>query len=299
MAQVQTERPALTADTLPVTRSISDRLPPMLFLAALFHGLVILGLTFDPGLRFSGSNSLTLDVVLLSETDQRILDPNSDAYLAAVSQSGRGNTELDVDTGKLPEGAQLELEPVELLGDFAPNEAIPEEMSQAIVATRADTGALQTTQEEAAEEPLEASAPELGMEQPEVLPENLSTDSRVTDNDTRELVFGVDTQESDLANYLARWKARVESRGTEYYNRQVGNLRVDGAPVIEVAIGSDGELIEVTVLSTSGDPRIDQAALSVLRHAAPYDGIPDHLKQRYDSLRFRYKFQFELLDPVP
>ncbi len=282
---------------LPARPAASDRLPPMLFLAALFHALLILGLTFDPGLVFRADSSLTMDVVVLNETNQRIELSDQDAYLAAVSQKGGGDTELEVDTGRLPEGAEIITEVQELLGDFAPDEVVPETLAEAVVTTAGDgPNTAEPAEKSTTEESSTPQSPEAGLDSIDVLPENMTGDSRITDKDPRELVFGVDTQESVLANYLARWKARIESRGTEYYNRQVSGLSVSGAPIIEVAIDANGDLQEVSVLRTSGDARIDQAALNVLRHAAPYDPIPGHLQKDYDTLRFRYKFQFELLN---
>lgn len=291
------QRPPLTADMLPGAPTPSDRLPPMLFLAALFHALLILGLTFDPGLAFKSDGSLTMDVVVLQQTDQSLETPSEDAYLAAVSQQGSGDTELDVDTGRLPAGTAIEAQVQELLGDFAPDEMLPGETETAVVTTEGDAAtAMELSEDADPETPSSAEAPEIGVNANDVLPENMTGDGRITDTNPRELVFGVDTQESVLANYLARWKARIEARGTDYYNRQVSGLSAAGAPIIEVAIDGDGNLKEVSLLRTSGDSRIDQAALNVLRHAAPYDPIPAHLRADYDQLRFRYKFQFELLN---
>lgn len=267
----------------------------MLFLAALFHALIILGITFDAGLTFRSSDSLTLDVVVLTETDQRIERPDDAAYLAAVSQRGKGNTELEVDPGRLPSGQMIIPEFTELLGDLAPDESLEDISDESLVAR--DGGARrQASESETADATQQSSAPELqpvGAGETLPVPENLRNESRISNNDSRELVFGVDTRETVLAQYLAIWKARVETEGTQYYNDQIRGITVRGAPVIEVAINADGTLAEIIVGRTSGDTRIDQAALNVLRKAAPYQPIPHNLRKDFDSLRFRYIFQFE------
>ena len=44
---------------------------------------------------------------------------------------------------------------------------------------------------------------------------------------------------------------------------------------------------------TSGFPELDQAALEILRLAAPFEPFSRELADRHDSLRFAYEWQFE------
>jgi protein TonB len=37
---------------------------------------------------------------------------------------------------------------------------------------------------------------------------------------------------------------------------------------------------------------LDQAALNILRRAAPFDPFPEAIRANYDQLRFAYKWQF-------
>jgi protein TonB len=37
---------------------------------------------------------------------------------------------------------------------------------------------------------------------------------------------------------------------------------------------------------------VDQAALNILRRAAPFDPFPEAIRVDYDQLRFAYKWQF-------
>src|SRR6266850_7352432 len=70
---------------------IRDRLLTMLFLAALLHGLVILGLTFNSSA--SGSESAPgLQVLLVSDEVPEADRNDSATYLAQRTQLGSGNT---------------------------------------------------------------------------------------------------------------------------------------------------------------------------------------------------------------
>ena len=62
--------------------------------------------------------------------------------------------------------------------------------------------------------------------------------------------------------------------------------------MLEVSIRGDGSLGDVIVKRSSGRKEIDQAALSILRLASPFDPFPAELRKQYDELRFAYEWQF-------
>ena len=43
---------------------------------------------------------------------------------------------------------------------------------------------------------------------------------------------------------------------------------------------------------SSGDKALDQAALKILRLAAPFDPLPPNIRKDYDVLRFAYDWDF-------
>ena len=73
-----------------------DRLPAMLFLAALIHGILILGVTFNAYILDDLSNAISLEVTIVADPDQAIDRPAEAEYLAQASQEGGGNTEDEV-----------------------------------------------------------------------------------------------------------------------------------------------------------------------------------------------------------
>jgi len=73
-----------------------DRLPAMLFLAALVHGILIIGITFNPYLIDDLTNAISLEVTIVADPDQRIDRPDEAEYLAQASQQGGGNTTDEV-----------------------------------------------------------------------------------------------------------------------------------------------------------------------------------------------------------
>lgn len=70
-----------------------DRLPPMLFLAALVHGILILGITFNAVIGDAFSEAISLEVTIVADPEHNVLDPERADYLAQASQEGAGATQ--------------------------------------------------------------------------------------------------------------------------------------------------------------------------------------------------------------
>jgi protein TonB len=106
------------------------------------------------------------------------------------------------------------------------------------------------------------------------------------------LIATPSTRQSGLAEYLDGWRRRVERIGTANYPTELlGNIDA-GRPTLEVVIAADGRLDDIVVRRSSGDKALDQAALKILRLAAPFPPLPPSIRQDYDVLRFAYEWDF-------
>ena len=70
---------------------VPDRLPAMLFLAALIHGILIIGVTFNAQIANPFADAISLEVTIVADPDQQIDRPDEAQYLAQASQEGGGN----------------------------------------------------------------------------------------------------------------------------------------------------------------------------------------------------------------
>jgi protein TonB len=61
---------------------------------------------------------------------------------------------------------------------------------------------------------------------------------------------------------------------------------------VEVQIGANGRLIEASVRRSSGHGSLDNAALSILKLASPFDPFPAEMAAQYAQLRFAYQWEF-------
>lgn len=277
-----------------VAPAVPDRLPAMLFLAALIHGILIIGVTFNPELLDDFSDAISLEVTIVADPDQQIDRPDEAEYLAQASQLGGGNTTADV----RPSSPLESLSPIDNLGVEDGDsllESTAHELSADQVLTTQNDQDLQVSdqlREKPQPENSTAIALESGSEQTLPLPQEEDASMLIHDDDPRQLIISVDTRESTIAGYLDSWKRRIEAVGDEYF-AELGDLgELTGSPTLQVRIEVSGQLSEVIILKSSGSRVVDQAALDILRRASPYDPFPDEVMADHDRVLFVYKFLF-------
>jgi protein TonB len=275
-----------------------DRLPPMLFLAALVHGILIIGVTFNAVLGDEFQEAISLEVTIVADPDPNVLEPERAEYLAQASQEGAGNTQEQA----RPRANAESPVPVDNLGsddgDSLNDADIVEVFADQILTANADQDfdVPDKPREEPSSDVTVAANLEAGIELTLPLPQDNVTDLAIRDDNPRELVTSVDTKESKVAGYLNRWKTKIETVGVKYFPEDTIVDGITGSPTLEVTINASGHLLEVLVRRSSGSRALDQVALSILRRAAPFDPFPEAIRIDYDQLRFAYKWQFSDLD---
>ncbi|MDH4046819.1 MAG: energy transducer TonB [Gammaproteobacteria bacterium] len=271
-----------------------DRLPPMLFLAALIHGILIIGVTFNAALGNPFKEAISLEVTIVADPDKSYDAPDEAAYLAQASQKGAGNTD---DTARPAAPLQSNMpfdNPGENDGNSLLDSNTHQEVSDQLLTTRTrqPRKVVDNPRDEPRAERSTALALESGTETTLPLPRDDVANLLIRDDNPRQLVTSVDTKESNVAGYLDRWKRKIESIGVKYFPEKGITQGLTGSPTLEVTIDSSGQLGEVIVRNSSGSKILDQAALNILRRAAPFEPFPESIRVDFDQLRFAYKWQF-------
>ena len=270
-----------------------DRLLTMLFFVALLHGVVILGLTFRSPIATSGG-APGLQVLLVSD-EVPTADRNDRAtYLAQRTQLGSGNTREDV-TPRNP--AQAPVLPAQQ-GTAAGTALTPDTQAAGGLDRRVlTTSGWSTVVQYMTDEGSAGTA----AEQPMLLDQQVSQQNGPEDDagpvqlrgpKRDELWVTPDTRASIVAPYLVAWRAKVERIGTLNFPAAARHAGSNASPVVEVGIDADGHLEQASIQRSSGDPELDQAALTILKLASPFDPFPPQLARRYRVLRFVYEWQF-------
>ncbi len=291
-----------SAEPLPAGDTLRSGLPPandrMLttcFLAALLHGIIILGVTFSSSSSSSSdSGAPGLEVVLVNErVPSAATNPNA-RYLSQRTQLGSGNT-LKPERSLIPKSSLM---PVDRLG-VPSGEGLDAQQSGAdtgaeeLVATHSPSQkifyfAASSEAKDASQLPLLLEKrPDLAM-----TPNDDGIELRLRGESKHELWIAADTRESDVAVYLDSWRRKIERVGTMNFPNVARHDKLSGTPVIEVTIGADGKLLQTIVRRSSGYAEIDEAAMRILKLAAPYDPFPNELSAKHDQIRIAYEWQF-------
>jgi protein TonB len=274
-----------------------ERLGSTLFLAALVHGVVILGVTFTSG-TFTDSSVPSLNVTLVVDTGREELAADTAELLANRNQRAIG----EAASGLRPTSTLSADNPVTQLGDplgADPTDGTPREDTPSAeqLVSRAPGGEVVPALPQPTEDPAETrqrAATLIQQPSPQTTAMELGLRAELPGgrDDARTLMATPSTRESGLAEYLDGWRRRVERIGTANYPTELlGNIGA-GRPTLEVVIRADGRLDDIVVRRSSGDKALDQAALKILRLAAPFAPLPDSIRANYDVLRFAYEWDF-------
>jgi protein TonB len=272
-----------------------DRLTTTVFMAALVHGVIIVGVTFG-STTSPKAGTPGLEVLIVSNDVPEANRNDSAAYLAQRTQLGSGAS-LDPADASNPRAA----------AQFAANDGRPDGTK-----LMDDAGALLATADGRV---LTTNAP-----MPEILyfapPASLTETTEVpvlaegtgerdklgSDADDVQKLRGPrrdelwvtpDTREALLAPYLVAWRTKIESLGTMNFPQAAWRAPGTRNPDVEVVILADGTLESATVVHSSGSPKLDQAAVDILKLASPFDPFPKEMADRYRLLRFTYGWQFD------
>jgi protein TonB len=274
---------------------VGDRLSSTLFVAGLFHGIVILGVTFTATPVADTETIPTLRVTLVRD-DDAAAPPEEADYLAQRSRTGSAATSVaDRPTTTLsardpftnagdPRGADRM--------DGTPREPVPS--ANRLVTRNPSTvqiDAMPERTDEPAEIPLIA-ANAISRVADQTVALEIDLQAAAPAAEPRDGAAGPTTRESALAQYLDAWRNRVERIGTENFPTEAREQGYRNNPTLEVVIAADGRIDAIVVRRSSGNVALDQAALTILRSAAPFEPLPQIIRAEYEVLRFAYEWEF-------
>jgi protein TonB len=270
----------------------SSRMRNAVLVAIALHAALLLGVAFkssDSGTYEAPQIEVTL------ATRPGTLPPSEAQHIAQANQDGGGaEAELDQVTSPNNEltsdgeaGPQALLRPQE-----APSQPRREAITTAAAAQRAT----------ASEQPEKEQLPLLGLS-PEVdkLTRELASLEAELDEQSRNYaqmprvrrLTSVAARQSVDAAYLMDWRRRVEAVGNKYYPEASVRYGLYGNLRLLVVIRADGSLHDIRVLSSSGYAVLDEAAIKIVRMAAPYAPFPPELRATTDRLEIIRTWQFQ------
>ena len=271
----------------------NDRFGMTFFLAAIFHGMVILGVTFSVSPPAESTTSPALDIILVqTKSPVDVEDPD---YLAQVSQQGGGN-------------AEKKARPRELF-------SAPTLSDKPGIASQTNIQQLQKQKQNEQLALLTQNSAEhtINTEKNPVKAENITTTNKTNArknrhtarlaaeiSDTIEQQASIDrtrylnssTKEFAPAKYMREWINRVERVGNLNYPDQARRKKLSGTLILDVVINADGELVKTDLRQSSGHQILDDAAKRIVKLAAPFSAFPKKLRKQADVIHITRSWEF-------
>ena len=246
----------------------------MLF-SLLLHGVLLLGITFH---FVKPSPSLpTLDVTLVNVANQEA--PDKADFLAQANNSGGGQNDRaarpsQLFSGELPKpDPGIAAQPVEATTP-QPREATPTRM--VTTSGAADfTVASDTAQTQVDPEEQTPTAAELKRQQAIAqLAAELRQQTEALAKRPKKKFISANTKEYVYASYMRGWSDRVERIGNLNYPDEARQRKLYGDLLLTVGLGRNGDIKNITIIKSSGQPLLDAAAERIVRLAAPFPPLP-------------------------
>ncbi|MDD0845177.1 energy transducer TonB [Pseudomonas sp. Gutcm_11s] len=274
----------------------ADRLGFTLFVATLLHLALILGVSFS--LAEPGQISKTLEITLSTFKSQE--KPKEADFLAQDNQQGSGTLEHKA-APKTTEQAPFQDSKVNKVTPAAAPQ--PTQRKEAAVAKTSLTTTKQQQQKAATKQKEEEPQPD-AQQAPVFDSTQLSAEIASLEAELAQeqqlyakrpkihRLNAASTMRDKGAWYKDEWRKKVERVGNLNYPEEARRQRIYGSLRLLVSINRDGTLYEVQVLEPSGQPTLDQAALRIVRLAAPFAPFTGDLAD-IDRLEIIRTWRFE------
>lgn len=277
----------LTEDT---ARQGHDRLAFTLISGLIVHAIIILGVTFEFNLGMLSPSQSSLDITLANYHQDTA--PEDADYIAQYNQDG---------SGSLNEKARITSSEVAPLDSNQFHQQ--SQQSQASQAAKRSIISTNSNSQIQASISLQSN------------PENNQGDTRSQQNVTHteiasleaeldrinqldskrprvERLNSLSTKARSDAAYLYAWEKRIEQIGNTYYPSRARDLGIFGDLRLMVALNADGSVRDIEILQSSGQNILDQAAINIVKKAAPFPKFSAEMQERADVIEIIRTWEF-------
>jgi protein TonB len=270
-----------------------DRLSFALFLAISVHAAIILGVGFVWNAQRERAPAIE---ITLAQHDDKVAPEQAD-FIAQSHQTGSGDDAEVRERTTRDEAAFHEDVYREVSADVTPREALDAADPFAVVTTRV------ARDEQASTTPVEREtpAPDTPQHRPvlNLSPDIASIEARIDAEEQMRArgprirrLTSVSARAAVDAYYLQSWTRKVEAVGNLNYPDEARRDHLYGSLRLLVSITPDGGLKEVRVLDSSGHKVLDDAAVRIVKLAAPFAPFPEAMRKDTDVLEIIRTWQF-------
>ncbi len=272
----------------------ADRMAFSVFLAACLHALILFGIGFVAPELLNPKRPITLDVILASEYNEK--KPAKPDFLAQANQEGGGvsKTSKPPRTSSQADMPAPDPRPVAkpAAGAAAP-QAAKQKLLTANKAPSKQAAADPTPEQIVGEQGVDTASLIERSLQIAALQAELAAQQEMEAREPKRRIVAPSTAKTQDAAYLDAWRRRIERIGNLNYPEEARRRALFGELVLRVDINVDGTIREVRIIESSGQRILDDAAVRIVRLAAPFAPLPAEMRKNTDILQIVRLWRFE------
>lgn len=277
--------------------SSNDRFGISLFVAAVVHGIVVLGIAFGVDMGPERYVPPSLDVTLVqTETADA---PDDARFIAQANQQASGTT----DEPNRPTSPVTSMDPRPHDGTApmqlqaqTPVEPKPDQTQAMTV--RESQYQVPTEQRTEQDQPVpDVSGPELvdkSLEIARLVAEISEREQRYAERPRRHYLSFSSAKSVIEAEYFRAFKERVERIGNLNYPDQALREKLEGELILHVTVDQTGRVIKIELAESSGHQVLDDAAKRIVRLSEPFAPFAPDMRKAYDELVITRTWKFEV-----
>lgn len=100
------------------------------------------------------------------------------------------------------------------------------------------------------------------------------------------------TKDPIYAEYVEEWRRKVEIIGNLYYPQDLALKKVSGDLLLDAAINKEGQIQDISILRSSGNVELDEAAINIVKLASPFKPLPEKITNETDILHITRTWKF-------
>lgn len=288
---------AATRQPVPVSSGVrpADRLGFTLFIAAVLHVALILGLGFT--LAEPNQISKTLEITLSTFKSED--KPKEADFIAQDNQQGSGSLEHKAAPKTSEQAPFQDTEVRKVSPAAAPPPSNRSETPKTAVATRAPQPE-KTPDKPQKNKPQPQSQPAPTFDSSQLSAEIASLEAQLSQDIQQYAKRPRVSRQNTAATmrdisawYRDEWRKKVERVGNLNYPEEARRQRIHGSLRMLVVVDRNGSVQELRVLESSGHTVLDEAAMRIVRLSAPFAPFAGELAKHFDQVEIIRTWRFE------
>ena len=274
-----------------------DLLSVTAFFSALFHAVVILGISFKlPDIAALKNTDNTLDVVLVNRSNNEI--PTEADTVSTNNNQGGGEDDKEA-SSPIP-FTPLNASPIESIKltaeqnkrtSLAPDQLVTASSSEITINKKRPDQTKLEAQEATTGSDILTTKSQRQLEKERLIAKINQSWEDYQKRPKKEFL-SPKTKSHEAARYLDEWRKRVEIVGNANYPAQAKAQSLSGTLILTVEINRNGTINEILINNPSPHKLLNDAAMRFVRNASPFAAFPDEMDSTIDILVITRAFHF-------